>query len=132
MNSGFVGLHAAYVEWLGCRAGLKSSERRTFARWVVRAHPELAEPYRSRAAEFRLMCLEIQRGGRAPAQNGIGDATLRRYAPALTERYLLQPEPERGTFQDFVNAVLQQCRTERALKRFLEENAPKPHGPSKR
>lgn len=132
MSLSIINLYPIYIEWLGARPSLKRRERREFARWIIRVHPELAEPYRLRPAEFRLMCQEIQRGGRAAAQNGIGDATLRRYAPALTKLYLLQPEPERGTFQDFLNAVLQECRTERALKRFLEDRTPSSPVPSKR
>ena len=132
MSLAITNLYPTYIEWLGTRPSLKGRERKEFARWVVRAHPELAEPYRLRPAEFRLMCLEIQRGGRSPVPTGIGDVTLRRYASALTQRYLLRPEPERGTFQDFLNAVLQQCQTERALKRFLEDRSPLPSSPSKR
>jgi hypothetical protein len=115
---------AAHIEWLGARLNLVPAERRTFARWVVRAHPELAKPYLSQPAEFRLVCREVHRGGKASVPNGVGEKTLRRYAEALMRRYLSLPEAERGRFREFLNDVLKQCPTERSLKRFLQPDLP--------
>ena len=112
-----------HMEWLGLRSGLIPRERRSFARWVVRTHPEVATPYSAEPAAFRLTCAEIQRGGRTPAHVGIGDVALRRNAQALARVYLLRPTSERGTFRDFLNGVLERCRTPRALKRFLERSS---------
>jgi len=115
---------AAHIEWLGVRSSLIPAERRTFARWVVRAHPELAKPYLSQPAEFRLICQEVHRGGKAPVPNGVGEKTLHRHAEALMRRYLSLPEAGRGRFREFLNDVLKQCPTERSLKRFLQTEVP--------
>lgn len=119
MKPTLVNFFAAHVEWLGLKPGLKPTERRSFARWLIRSHPELVGPYRSEPALFRLTCQEVQRGGRLPTPSGIGEAILRRHAEALSRRFLSLPLAKRGTFQDFLNDILRQHPNERALKRFL-------------
>lgn len=112
-------LFAALIEWRAARPKLAGSEKREFARWLLRIHPEIAAEFKGEPAQFRLTCRELQRGSALPNTRGIGEATLRRYAPALVRKYLsLQ---QRGTFLDFLNGVLERCQTEVALRLYLAE-----------
>jgi hypothetical protein len=119
MKPALADFYTAHLEWLGLRASLVREEKRAFALWATRTHPELIAPYRAEPASFRLMCQEVQRGGRMPFPKGIGEATLRRYAGDLMRHYRSLPEEGREKFQDFVNRILEECPTERALRRFL-------------
>lgn len=113
------GLFSAHIEWSGCRTDLPPAERRNFARWVARVHPEIAAPYRSEPARFRLLCEEVRRGVMPMSRRGVGQRVLERHASALVGRYLAEPEETRGTFAVFLERIVAACATERALMRFL-------------
>lgn len=109
-------LYAAHLEWLGIRSTLPSMERKQFVRWILRVYPAIGVEH-SELVKFRMMCQEIQRGGKVPRTKGIGEATVRNYAKPLSRVY--QTLTEKVPFQTFVNSVLSECQTERSLRRFL-------------
>lgn len=120
-------LHSAHLEWQAVRKQLVSGERRDFVRWLVRAHPEVAAPYRGQPALLRQQCNEVWRGNVFPKVRGIGDETLKRHLPALYVKH--RSQEDQGTFLDFLNKVLAGCPTERALLRYLasaEPSTPQP------
>lgn len=112
--------YLAHIEWLGQRRSLTVGERREFVRWLCRVHPELTESFRGQPGLLRAQCKEVARGGQvSPIQRGLSMVTLKRYAEALTARYLTITAVPRSTFSQFLQNVISECPTEDALKRFL-------------
>ncbi|MBI4450215.1 hypothetical protein HY634_04090 [Candidatus Uhrbacteria bacterium] len=119
MNGVLQRVYAAYVEWRGVRSSLPPRERRSFPRWMLRTHPEIASKFRDEPARFRLMCREVERGTKLPKRPSIGQRTLERHMPALADRWLALSDGERGTFPAFVSRVLAEHPTPRAIERWL-------------
>lgn len=117
-------LHSSHLEWQALRKQLLNADRRDFVRWLVRVHPEVAAPYRGQPALLRQQCNELRRGNVLPKVRGIGDETLKRHLPALYAKHRSQKDP--GKFLDFLNRVLAECPTERALLRYLGPTTPQP------
>lgn len=115
-------MYAACVEWRSVRSTLRAGERRSFPRWVLRAHSEIAAQFRSEPARFRLMCREVERGTKLPKRPGIGQRTLEQYTSALAARWLALPDGERGTFPAFLERVLAGHPTPRALERYVRSS----------
>ncbi len=114
-------LWMAHAEWLGKRSTLTGPEKRYFHRWVLSSYPEFQRAARTEPALFRQECLQVQRGFAFPKQRGIGKATLERYARPLLDRYLLEREIQKVKFTEFLERVLAECKTERALRRYLNQ-----------
>lgn len=123
MNGVLQRFYAACVEWRGCRSSLPPRERRSFPRWVLRAHPEIAQYFRDEPARFRTTCREVERGMQLPRRPGIGQRTLEQHLPVLAQRWLMLPDGERGTFSAFLERVLVAYPTPRALERYVRSFA---------
>jgi hypothetical protein len=110
-------LFAAKVEWLGLRKKLAGPERRSFARWIAAAKPDLAQEFAGHPAYFNLQCREIRRSGQPT--RGLGQRTLERHATAIANKYLALTEDARGTFASFLERIARECANEAQLKLFL-------------
>lgn len=118
MSNPLYQLYVAHVEWKGRRKDLKGQEHRHFHRWVGQNHPELIAALGG-GAQFRQQCVEVQRGGKTPAHQGIGMATLERYSDQLVAMYMSSPNFPQQPFSEFLADVLQRCRSEAVLVQFL-------------
>lgn len=119
MSNVLPALYAARAEWFVGRSTLSPRERRSFPRWVLRAHPEIAEHFRDEPARFRTTCREVERGMQLPRLAGIGQRTLERHLPTLAQQWLALPDGERGTFPAFLERVLAEHPTPRSLERYV-------------
>lgn len=123
MSNVLPALYAARAEWFAGHSTLPPRERRSFPRWVLRAHPEIAEHFRDELARFRTTCREVERGMQLPRRAGIGQRTLERHLPTLAQRWLALPESGRGTFLVFLERVLAEHPTPRSLERYIRSFA---------
>lgn len=119
MKSVLHDLYAACVEWRGARSSLPNTERRSFSRWVARAHPEIATEFRGEPARFHAVCHEVERGMHLPRRPGIGSRVLERHMPVLAARWLALAHVERETFPAFLDRVLREYPTPRTLERYV-------------
>lgn len=78
--------------------------------------PEASSPEGSERAQVRAPKPKANRNG-----NGLGQETLARYMKRLTEVWQATPTSPRERFQDFLNRVLQECKSEHELVRWLRQ-----------
>jgi len=115
-------LRELYREWRAQRRTLESRLQRSFPAWVFVVRPQYRELARAHPSLFHAACHqaeEIERGIATPSDHGIGQAVLQRHAVELAQCWL-RARDQYPTFGAFLDQVLQECQTERALQRWLK------------